>query len=263
VSFGHGPILTMAAARGIRTVVGWVIGMSVSFLNERCYMSPFDAGAGDRVRQAATRPLAHSMQLQRTYAAGVGRSCACSLAGTRCAPGARRSDQSEYPSHARPNPTGTAARGANDWGSSANAGDDTAPRPSRAAAQRDRIPARNVAMPNSRFPRMYTTQRSDHSVASAPTLVSPTDPVKIPKKLSTNFGESLARSGKMKASKKVKPVTSTSQTLKSTKPTRPSQPAASTCLAYSPAMPSRPKNDMAMVKEWTIVHVLVVTEDTT
>ena len=52
---------------------------------------------------------------------------------------------------------------------------------------------------------MYTTPSSVHSVARAPTLVSPTDPVKIPRKLSANFGESLARSGKIKASKKVKP----------------------------------------------------------
>src|SRR5947208_13831128 len=29
--FGHGPILTMAPAPGIRTVVGWVVGMLVSF----------------------------------------------------------------------------------------------------------------------------------------------------------------------------------------------------------------------------------------
>src|SRR3982074_287404 len=153
------------------------------------------------------------MQLQRTYAAGVGRSSARSLAGTRCTPGSRRSDQSEYPSQARPNPTGTAASGANDCGSSANAGDDTAPRPSSAAAQRDRMPARNVAMPNSRFPRMYTTPSNVQSVARTPTLVSPTDPVKIPRKLSANLGEALGRSGKMKASKNVKTGTSNSQRL--------------------------------------------------
>src|SRR5438132_10308435 len=153
------------------------------------------------------------MQLQRTYAAGVGRSSARSLAGTRCTLGSRRSDQSEYPSQARPNPTGTAASGANDCGSSANAGDDTAPRPSSAAAQRDRMPARNVAMPNNRLPRMYTTPSSVHSVARAPTLVSTTEPVKAPTQLSANFGESLARSGKIKASKKVKPVPTTNQRL--------------------------------------------------
>src|SRR5207244_11181119 len=150
------------------------------------------AGAGDTVRQAAMRPLAHSMQFHRTYAAGVGLSWARSLAGTRWEPGSRRSCQSEYPSHVRPNPTGTAASGANDCGSSPNAGDDRAPRPSRAAALRDRIWARNVAMPNSTLPRMYTTPSSVHRVARAPTLVSPTDPVKILRKLSANFGESLA-----------------------------------------------------------------------
>src|SRR3982074_15547 len=128
------------------------------------------------------------MQLQRTYVAGGRGSGARALAGTRCAPGSRRSDQSEYPSHARPNPTGTAASGANDCGSSAYAGDDTAPKPSRPAPQRDTMPPRNVAMPNSTFPRMYTTPSSDQSVARAPTLASPTDPVKIPKKLSANFG---------------------------------------------------------------------------
>src|SRR6266704_1181209 len=164
------------------------------------------------------RPLADSMQLQRIYAAGVGRRSARSLAGTRCTPGSRRSDQSEYPSHARPNPTGTAASGANDCGSSANAGDDTAPKPSRPPAQRDRAPPRNVAMPNRRLPRIYTTPSSDQSVARAPTLVSPADPVKIPKKLSANFGESVANNGKINASKKVKPVTSTNQRLNRTKP---------------------------------------------
>jgi len=51
-----------------------------------------------------------------THAAGVGVRCACSLAGTRCEAGSSRSDQSEYPSHARPSPTGTAASGANDCG---------------------------------------------------------------------------------------------------------------------------------------------------
>src|SRR5205085_7523363 len=48
--FGHGPILTIAAARCIRTVVGLVVGMLVSFLNERCYMSRFDAGSGELTR---------------------------------------------------------------------------------------------------------------------------------------------------------------------------------------------------------------------
>src|SRR5436309_10378305 len=177
------------------------------------------------------RPLARSMLPQRTYAVGVGRTCARSAAGARWTPASRRSDHSEYPSHARPNPTGTAASGANDCGSSANAGDATAPKPSRPAAQRDRMPPRNVAMPNSTFPRMYTTPSSDQSGARAPTLGSPADPVKIPKKLSANFGESLANNGKIKASKKVKPVTSTNQRLNRTKPARPNQPAAFTCLA--------------------------------
>src|SRR5207245_10795190 len=146
-------------------------------------------------------------------------------------PGPGRAAQSEDPSHARPSPTRTDASGANDWGSSANAGDDTAPRPSRPAAQRDRMPPRNVAIPNSTFPRMYTTPSSDQSVARAPMLVSPADPVKIPKKLTANFGESLANNGKIKASKKVKPVTSTNQRLNRRKPARPGQPAAFTCLA--------------------------------
>src|SRR5205823_9251304 len=165
------------------------------------------------------------------YPAVVALSCARSLAGTRCETGSRRSDQSEYPSHARPNPTGTAASGANHCGSSANAGDDTAPKPSRPAAQRDRMPPRNVAIPNSTFPRMYTTPSSDQSVARAPTLVSPPDSVKIPKKLSANFGESVASSGKINASKNVKPVTSTNQKLSRRKPARPNQPATFTCLA--------------------------------
>jgi hypothetical protein len=49
------------------------------------------------------------------------------------------------------------------------------------AAQCDRMPARNVAMPNSTPPKMYSTPSSDYSVARAPTFVSPTEPVKTPK----------------------------------------------------------------------------------
>jgi len=51
---------------------------------------------------------------------------------------------------------------------------------------------------------MYTTPSSDQSVARAPTLVSPPDPVKIPRKLSANFGESVASSGKINAWKERK-----------------------------------------------------------
>src|SRR5437763_5446413 len=199
-------------------------------------VGPFAGGIGFRRTKQHSETSGHAAAcpfhaVPATYAAGVGLSCARSLAGTRCEPGSRRSDQSEYPSHARPNPTGTAASGANDCGSSANAGDDTAPKPSRPAAQRDRMPPRNVAMPNSTFPRMNTNPSSDQSVARAPTLVSPPDPVKIPRKLSANFGESVARSGKIKASKKVKPVTNTNQRLNRGKPARPNQPATFACLA--------------------------------
>src|SRR5919202_1791473 len=94
-------------------------------------------------------PLAHPCGRQRTYVAGVGLSRARFVAGAGCEACPRRSDQSAYPSQARPNPTGTAASGANAGGTSTNAGDDRAPKPSRPAAQRDRMPARNVAMPNS------------------------------------------------------------------------------------------------------------------
>ena len=78
---------------------------------------------------------------------------------------------------------------------------------------------------------MYTTPSSVQRVARAPTLVSPMDPVKIPRKLSANFGESLARSGNIKASKKVKPVTTTNHRLNRRQPARPIQPAFSSCLA--------------------------------
>ncbi|HEY3058956.1 MAG TPA: hypothetical protein VGL99_08305 [Chloroflexota bacterium] len=71
---------------------------------------------------------------------------------------------------------------------------------------------------------MYGSPGTDHNVARAPTFVSPAVPLKIARKLSASFGESIASSGKIKASKKVKPVTSTSQRLKydeagQTKPT--------------------------------------------
>src|SRR5947208_4189507 len=82
--FGHGPILTMAPAPGIRTVVGWVVGMLVSFFErgpiDTCQGLTSDvslvasdsAGAGDTVRQAAMRPLAQSMQFQRLTRLGLG-----------------------------------------------------------------------------------------------------------------------------------------------------------------------------------------------
>src|SRR5689334_12847670 len=39
--FAHSAILTMEPTRGLRTVVGWVIGMLVSLLNEPCCVSKF------------------------------------------------------------------------------------------------------------------------------------------------------------------------------------------------------------------------------
>src|SRR5919201_3762072 len=99
--------------------------------------------------------LGHGSMLTMPTAPGiatvVGR---LELRGSGTETSSRRSDQVAYPSHARPNPTGTAASGASAIGSSAKAGDATAPKPSRPPAQREGMPARNVAMPNSRPPRM-------------------------------------------------------------------------------------------------------------
>lgn len=125
--------------------------------------------------------LSTPCSLQRTYSAAVWRSWGLPLPGTGSAACSRRSDQSAYPSQARANPTGTATSALCSCGSSAPAGVNTAATASRPAAQRERMPARNVAMPNSRPPSINSTPDSGHRAARTPKFISPAFPVKIPK----------------------------------------------------------------------------------
>ena len=91
-------------------------------------------------------------------------------------------------------------------GSSANAGGDTAPTASRPPAQRGRIAGAERRDAKQQAAEHIQHRCSDHSVGRAPRLASLADPVKIPRKPSANFGASVANSGKIKASKKVKPA---------------------------------------------------------
>src|SRR5688572_4689026 len=153
--------------------------------------------------------------------------------------------------------------GSNSGGNSAATGVNTDPTASNAPAQRGRIPARNVAMPNSKGPKIYMGPDIFHSVGRTPRSVSLAIPVNIPRKPSTNAGDSVTRRGRINDSTKEKGIMSPSQMLNRTKPARPSQPDFSACLAYSPAMPNSPKKPMATAKMWTFTQVAVVTDEGT
>jgi len=82
-------------------------------------------------------------------------------------------------------------------------GPDTASRP---AAQRDRMRARNIAMPNSRVPSKYRAATRPFTTGMAPRLTSLGVPVRTPKKPATNFGDSVANSGKIRGSMNAKHI---------------------------------------------------------
>jgi hypothetical protein len=84
---------------------------------------------------------------------------------------------------------------------------------SRPAAQRDRMRARNVAMPNSRLPSIYSTVNSVYTVAKAPRFITLPAPLAIPKALSTNIGAWVVNSGKIKASANEKGIWSAQKRL--------------------------------------------------
>jgi hypothetical protein len=69
-------------------------------------------------------------------------------------------------------------------------------------------------MPNSRPPIIYPTNPpSLYNTARAPRFIPPVAPLANPKMLSTNFGDSVANSGKIKASAKAKGNVSTKKRL--------------------------------------------------
>jgi hypothetical protein len=94
------------------------------------------------------------------------------------------------------------------------------------------MPARSVAMPNSRPPSIYGIPIPKLYIAGrGPIFISPGIPLTIPRKLTTNGGAAVANCGKMKVSANTYADCSHQQRINRRKPARPSQPASSTCLA--------------------------------
>ena len=91
-------------------------------------------------------------------------------------------------------------------------GTSTATRASKPPAQRGRTRARNVAMPNSKGPRIIQGPDIFHSVGRIPRSISLGMLVNIPMRLATKAGDSVRR-GSINASTKEKPHTSVIQTL--------------------------------------------------
>src|ERR687893_520262 len=85
-------------------------------------------------------------------------------------------------------------------GSSAAVGVNAAATASRPAGQRGRMPARSVAMPNSRPPSIYGIPTPRLYIAGrAPRLTSLALPAaRVPRRPSTNFGAVVASTGKIK-----------------------------------------------------------------
>ena len=134
------------------------------------------------MRQAAVWPLVHSMRFPATL-------LGCGLAQLGAGPGQvrvprlARAVPTRAHSPARPEltPPAPPLSGRSGAGAAKPRGATGPAEASRPAAQRGRMPARNVAMPNSRPPSIYRIPTSVYTAGRAPRFISLADPWRSPR----------------------------------------------------------------------------------